>query len=145
MTDSHRKIQAVVVRTRNGGEVLLLHYAPPKSYWENITGNINEHETFEKGLERELQEEVSLERSQIIRSLRLSSFEYEKNGIHYVEHIFMIEVGEDFIPDITKNPDMEHDAYGWFESGAAGKLLQWPNMREAVDEALKKLQIRSGS
>jgi len=138
MTDSYRKIQAVVIRERNKGEILLVHYVPPNSYWETITGNINEHETMEEGLERELLEEIALRKNQIIKKSHLSSFEFEKNGRHYVEDIFLVEVNDEFIPDISHNPDEEHNGYGWFSPDKAMALVPWQNMKEAIEEALKK-------
>ncbi|MGC8506162.1 MAG: NUDIX domain-containing protein [Thermoplasmata archaeon] len=136
MANSCRKIQAVVIRKRDGKEVLLVHYTPPKSYWETITGNVNRNESIEEGLKRELMEEISLGGAQLIKTSYLSSFEYEKNENHYKEDIFMIEVSSNFIPDIGHNPDGEHNAYGWFSSGEALKLVPWQEMRDSIVKAL---------
>ena len=136
MANSGRKIQAVVIRKRDGKEALLVHYTPPKSYWETITGNVNRNESIEEGLKRELMEEISLDDTQLIKTSYLSSFEYEKNGNHYREDIFLVEASSKFIPDIGYNPDGEHNAYGWFSSEEALKLVPWQKMKDSIVKAL---------
>ena len=136
MANSGRKIQAVVIRKRDGKEALLVHYTPPKSYWETITGNVNRNESIEEGLKRELLEEISLDDTQLIKTSYLSSFEYEKNENHYREDIFLVEASSKFIPDIGYNPDGEHNAYGWFSSEEALKLVPWQNMKDSIVKAL---------
>ena len=135
MANSGRKIQAVVIRKRDRKEVLLLHYTPPKSYWETIIGNVNRNESVEEGLKRELMEVISLGDTDLIKTSYLSSFEYEKNKNHYKEDIFLVEVSRNFIPDIGHNPDGEHNAYGWFSSEEALKLVPWQNMKDSIAKA----------
>ena len=135
MANSGRKIQAVVIRKRDMKEVLLLRYTPPKSYWETITGNVNRNESVEEGLKRELMEEISLGDTDLIKTSYLSSFEYEKNKNHYKEDIFLVEVSRNFIPDIGHNPDGEHNAYGWFSSEEALRLVPWQNMKDSIAKA----------
>lgn len=136
MANSGRKIQAVVIRKRDWKEVLLVHYTLPKSYWETITGNVNRNESIEEGLKRELMEEISLDDTQLIKTSYLSSFEYEKNENHYREDIFLVEASSKFIPDVGHNPDGEHNAYGWFSSKEALKLVPWQNMKDSIVKAL---------
>ena len=129
---SGRKVQAVI--HRGGPEFLLLHYSPPKNYWQSLTGNILDEEDEIEGLMREIFEETGLTEHGVVKFSRMGSFEFTARGRNYSETIYSVLVTGESMVDLRGNPDHEHNAYGWFDSKVAGRLVRWGSTRSAIQE-----------
>ncbi len=129
---SGRKVQAVI--HRSGPEFLLLHYSPPKNYWQSLTGNLQDGEDEKEGLMREITEETGLPELGIVRFSRAGSFGFTARGRSYSETVYSVLVRGESMVDLSGNPDHEHNAYGWFDPLVAQRLVRWDITRSAIRE-----------
>ncbi|MCL5800304.1 MAG: NUDIX domain-containing protein [Candidatus Thermoplasmatota archaeon] len=126
------KIQAVIYRPSDGMEFLLLHYTNPRSYWENLTANVEDGESDVEAIIREMQEECGIKPEMILDLVYLGLSHYEKAGTGYREHIYGVKVKHETVVDISGNPEMEHDKFKWARPGMAISMLKWQHMKDAV-------------
>ncbi len=126
------KIQLVIYRDNPSMEVLVLHYSPPRSYWENLTANMEESESEMECLHRELLEECNIPEDKMLEVIRLGKFEFQKSGLNYVESVFAVKVHCSVKVDISFNPDMEHDRFKWVKPAQAMEMVKWDHMKESV-------------
>ncbi len=126
------KIQAVIYRPSVGMEFLLLHYTHPRSYWENLTANVENGESDVEAIVREMQEECGIKPEMILDLVDLGLFHYEKAGTGYREHMYGVKVKPETVVDISGNPEMEHDKFKWAKPEKAISMLKWQHMKDAV-------------
>lgn len=100
-----KKVQVIVLAQDN---VLLLKLAPNRGgFWQNITGGVDEDESFEAAALRELWEETGIKGS--VEYVPLD-FEFDDRfGNHAIEKIYVCRLAE--IPSITISD--EHQEYAW--------------------------------
>ena len=131
------QVLVYVARPAVGGwEYLLLHRVPKlDSFWQGVTGGVEEGEEIEEAARRELLEEtalapVSLEQIDYsytfpVRDEWRTAYGPDVNEIK--EHVFLarIQSGE---PALS----WEHDAMTWCDLEAGLELLTWPENKEAL-------------
>ena len=120
----------------NGREYLLLHRVTKLgSFWQGVTGAIEEGETLLKAAAREVLEETGISPAKF-RSLDFTySFPvidewrkaYGPGPNEIVEHVFAAEV-DGSAPTLS----WEHDAWGWHGPEAAVGMLKWPDNVEGI-------------
>jgi dATP pyrophosphohydrolase len=126
------QVEAIVFR-RNGNitEYLLLKRLPERNgFWQPVTGGVEEGETREEALRREIMEETGVENMvAVIEGLHY--FEFSDPNL-YKEYVYGIEVSpsEEIMFD-----QKEHSDYRWCSFQEALQLLHWKENKEA----LKKL------
>lgn len=101
---NRRACRAVLLTPQN--EVLLIKIANPNGRWTGwITpgGGVDDGESIEAALERELIEEVGLSIFLVVGQIwkRSLSFEWDGKQIHQTEDFFLIEIEKFDIPDKT--------------------------------------------
>lgn len=100
-----QKIQIVTIAQK---QLLLLQFAKyHNGGFQNITGSVEEAESFEQAAARELQEEIGLE-AELTDIGQSFSFK-DRWGFEVEEKVFLCQLRE--IPDITLSP--EHQSYKW--------------------------------
>ncbi len=115
-------------------EFLLLHYAPPKNYWQSLTGNVEEGEEETSALKREIHEETGLPTGEIMEVRKMGRFEFSVRGRAFSETVYAVRVRGKSGIDLSINPDHEHNAYGWFRPETASRLVRWDQARSAIGE-----------
>jgi 8-oxo-dGTP diphosphatase len=90
-----RRVIAYVTRTRDGRKELLVfdHRDHPKAGTQVPAGRLDDGESLEEGLKRELYEESGLERVRVVRELTLP--DDLGHGHRYENHAFEVEVEGD--------------------------------------------------
>jgi 8-oxo-dGTP pyrophosphatase MutT (NUDIX family) len=119
------KVQGIVFkRTNNAIQYLLLkRIKEDGGFWQPMTGTLNDGESLENCLIRELDEETGIkEYARIIKNVGKFEWIKPKKGT-MIEYVFGIEVDKNIEVKISD----EHDDFEWC----------------AIDEALKKLEKRN--
>lgn len=140
MSKINRKILAVVLwRAKKDAEPLVLCLQRPNaegSYWQSVTGGVDEGEDFPAAALREVCEETGLVADE--KSLRYLGLEYKFDGRWgpALERAFAVEIppGGGVAPKITLDPK-EHVAHEWLPLQVAMDRVKHPMDREAICRA----------
>lgn len=129
------QVEGVIFRrTKNGPEYLLLKRLPERNgFWQPVTGGVEDEETHEEALRREVFEETRV-RSLISITECLLRFEFADPAPN-TEYAYGVEVSPQ---DAIMLDGNEHSEFRWCTFDEALHLLHW---KENI-EALKRLDGR---
>ncbi len=139
MTKLRLPIQVCIFLYRerqDGREYLLLHRVAGRgSFWQGVTGALDEGETLLQAAIREVLEETRLSPIEICPVDFTYSFpvseewreSYVPNTNEIVEHVFVAEVCDNE-PTLSQ----EHDAWKWRPPDEAADMLKWQNNVDAL-------------
>jgi 8-oxo-dGTP diphosphatase len=122
-----KRVIAYVTRVRDGQKELLVfdHRDHPNVGTQVPAGRLDDGESLEDGLARELHEETGLRLAHIVRELSLPSD--LGHGVGYDNHAFELEVEGD-VPD-----RWEHTVLGDGEDAGLVFLYRWEPVREQLE------------
>lgn len=133
-----KKVQAVIYDIENGEPYFLVfHRILNWRGWELHKGTLEDSETPEKALRREIREETGLTKLKIVKSLGVS-FYFNRKRCKVVD-VFLVRASMNNKVDLSKNPCKEHDGYLWVNRNAAIRKLTWSNAKKIV----KNINIKS--
>jgi 8-oxo-dGTP pyrophosphatase MutT (NUDIX family) len=130
------QVEAIIFR-RNGSaiEYLLLKRQPERNgFWQPVTGGVEEGETWEAALRREIREETGA--ANLISIVEgVYHFEFSDPAPNR-EYVYGVEVSllESIVLDRK-----EHSEYRWCSFEEALRLLHWKENREALRRLNKTL------
>ncbi|MFC7679934.1 NUDIX domain-containing protein [Paenibacillus sp. GCM10028914] len=109
MTFRPRVCAAII---RNNKILMVFHDHGDRSFWTLPGGAVEEGETFEEAVVREVNEEVKLN-CNVIRLLFEDSYEYGPN------HCYLVEVNNEEEAELGEDPELQEDkqvlkGIGWF-------------------------------
>lgn len=145
-----KTVSCIVYKEKNNKrQFLLLKRVKAKGdFWQFVGGKIEPNEEIGDALLREIKEETSIGMKDLVCIL-LDKYEFEIKK-HYLtgevlktpthETVFCIRVRCKSIVDITKDLDLDHEAYGWFDYDVALKMLKWKDNKNALKH-FKKILI----
>ena len=108
-------------------EILLLKRIHPFSYWQSVTGSMQENETKEMAALRELKEETGFEPVRMFVADHVSKFyETHEDRINLVP-VFGIEVDRE---DVKISE--EHCDFKWVDFETARDTLVWKGQKEGI-------------
>jgi len=137
-----KKIQTILFfRNANKQKTFLLLRTNQrrKNFWQNITGSLDEGESFESAAIREAQEETGLIKSNIQNTSDLDlSFEFfDQWKEDVLEKCFAIEVKDQFPIQIDKS---EHDQFKWVHEDEINRdIVKFESNWKALEKAKTKL------
>jgi len=109
-------------------EYLLLKRLPERNgFWQPVTGGVEEGETREEALHREVTEETGV-RSIVAVIEGLYYFEFSDPNLNQ-EYVYGVEVSSS--EEIVLDPK-EHSEYRWCSFQEAFQLLHWKENKEAL-------------
>jgi dATP pyrophosphohydrolase len=123
------QVEAIIFR-RNGTviEYLLLKRLPERNgFWQPVTGGVEEGETRDEALQREIMEETGV-RSIVAVIEGLYYFEFSDPNLNQ-EYFYGVEVSSS--EEIVLDPK-EHSEYKWCSFQEALQLLHWKENKEAL-------------
>ena len=132
------KTQGIIFKRENGviKYLLLKRTKEDGGFWQPMTGTLNDGESLEECLVREMKEETGIkEYARIIKNVDKFEWIKPKKGT-MTEYVFGIEVDKNTEIKISD----EHDAYIWCSFDEALKKLEKINNRNsfmALDEKLR--------
>lgn len=122
---------AVVFRVGGQREFLLLHYG--KSHWGFPKGHIEESETEEQALLRELREETGIEDASILPGFREEAGYFFRKGKSTVSKSVSFRLIETKTEDIRLS--QEHSEFEWLPFEKALARLSFDNTKNLLVEA----------
>jgi len=138
-TRTKNQVEAIVFKRLVSGELLflMLKRTPERGgFWQPVTGNVEEGESFEVAALREIQEELGI--NTIIRLIDTGySYEFTDNGLDQFERIFGIEVSI----NQEVNLSHEHTEYKWVSKEEALEVyLKYPGNKEGLRRLYDKVK-----
>jgi dihydroneopterin triphosphate diphosphatase len=125
-------VQAIAFRKKENYEFLLLKRIPSKGgFWQPATGAL-EKESLLEGAYRELQEEASITKNDIIRTFEnIHEHQFKRENIHIQENVFAFEVSPETEVSIQNNIYPEHEEFTWVSFETAMEMLKWDSNKDA--------------
>ena len=151
---TRQPIQVAVYCVRSRGshwEFLLLHRVLDRlSFWQAVTGGVEDDEDYYAAALRELNEETGFEPidlemidySYVFPVQEEMRKIYEKPVDYITEIVFLARVGDDDNPVIDL---VEHDKWKWCDYDSGMKLLYWPGNKESLKRIRAFLQEKNRS
>lgn len=116
--------------------VLLLKVIPKRgSFWQPVTGGIDEGESFDEGALREAQEETGFRFERIPQYLGLEFTFAGREGKTVQEKAYLLPLVGGSAPPEPRLDPKEHDAFQWVTPEEALKLAKFEGNREAISRA----------
>jgi len=132
-----KKILTFVV---NDGKFLALEMTKhpehaPEGGWFTVTGGVEESESYEDAIVREILEETGLNTEEIIPLNWGSVYEWNYNGIKtvYEEHNFL-----SFVKSMKVILNEEHSKYDWLNLDEFIERIKWDDDKELLRKVLEK-------
>jgi len=125
-------------------EYLMLHRTPEKGgFWQPVTGGLEEGETIDECLLRELAEEIAVVPKKVTPVLEIRQFFDKFKGTPWAitESMFGVELPADCTVTIAE----EHSEYRWCTLAEALALLKWDgnkNSLQLLDDHLSGKQVK---
>ena len=134
-------VQAIAFRKKDDYEFLLLKRIPQKGgFWQPATGGL-EDESHLEGAYRELQEETSINKNQVLRTFdTIHTHQFETEGVNIKETVFAFEVSPNAEVSIHNNIYPEHEEFKWVSYTKALEMLKWDSNKEAITKLNLMLQ-----
>ncbi|AJF59833.1 MAG: hypothetical protein QT03_C0001G0332 [archaeon GW2011_AR10] len=116
---------------------LLLHRCLNWSGWEFVKGGIEGSEAPEQAVMREIEEETSLKRVEIVHCLN-GTMEWAVGSTKYIYKVFVVRA--DMGDKVKLNEDIrEHDGFRWVEEKKAEAMLTHEDNKKHFRKALEWL------
>jgi 8-oxo-dGTP pyrophosphatase MutT (NUDIX family) len=130
---------AVVFRENHEPEYLLLHYKG--GHWDFVKGNIEEGETEQETVLRELREETGITEGEFLEGFRETiNYVYRrKRQVYYKEVVFYL------LRTWQKNVKIsyEHQGYDWLPYEKALERLTFKNAKQVLQKAKKFYELQT--
>jgi 8-oxo-dGTP pyrophosphatase MutT (NUDIX family) len=123
------QVEAIIFRRNDDKiEYLLLKRLPERNgFWQPVTGGVEEGETRDEALRREVMEETGV-RSIVAVMEGLFYFEFSDPNLNQ-EYVYGVEISSS--EKIVLDPK-EHNEYRWCSFQGALQLLHWKENKEAL-------------
>ena len=131
---THRKVEVFLFRkTKKCYQFLLLKRTKKSgSFWQPITGRVEEHESIIHAAKREIFEETGIKK---IKKLTREVYSFTlKKKPYPQEHVFGAEAAKSVKVSLDKNICKEHDRYKWVPYKEAIKLLKWRENKKGLNK-----------
>ena len=132
-----RGVSAIIFDKRGGSYFfLILHRSKGWEGWEFVKGKVEEGETSEEAVAREVKEEAGLKSFHIFGKLSQRR-EFINNGVLYSFETFLIEANMNVTVNIH---DEDHDNFLWAPKDRVLDKLHWPDEKSFFLEVVATLE-----
>lgn len=132
-----RKVQGIVYHQDGAAlHILCLHRtALEGGFWQPLTGTVEDNESYERCLVRELKEETGILNEHIMHTTGpLKTFRWNRDGVEYEEQVYGVQVS----PKTQVSLSTEHDEYQWLTPERAKEIFKYSEVRDGVDTLQEK-------
>lgn len=119
-----------IIFYREEKQVYYLLLKRVRSFWQSLTGGLEEGETLKEGLLRELEEETGFSNVKHVLE-HVDFFQFRGGNLWQSEYVFGIELAKKEQPRLSE----EHEEFRWVDFETALEMLEWDTNKES----LKKL------
>lgn len=127
-------VQALIFDEINGEKKVFLirFYDPTKQRytWRLVKGGVEEGETDEQALKREILEEVTLKDVKVLD--KVHNYEFDFRDTHHSVSTYLVKGNVNEKPKLNWDGDRKIVEFKWVSPSEANKLLFWPGEKEAV-------------
>ncbi|MBI2545398.1 MAG: NUDIX hydrolase [Candidatus Aenigmarchaeota archaeon] len=127
-------VQALLFDEVNGEKrVFLIRFydqTKQRYTWRLVKGGVEEGETDEQAMKREIMEEVTLKEVQVLEKVHEYDFEFSET--HHMVNTYLVKGNIHEKPKLNWDGDREIIDYAWLSPSKALKLLFWDNEKLAV-------------
>ena len=128
-----RKVQGIIYyKNKDGGlSILGLHRTPEEGgFWQPLTGTVEEGESYEECLVRELQEETGITNDRITKiEGPINSFQWSRDNTLYEELVYSVEVSSETQVQLSD----EHDEYRWITPVETKVMFKFQEIKDGID------------
>ncbi len=129
-------VSAIIYDNNGSYYFLILHRIKGWKGWEFPKGGIQEGESPEQAVVREIKEETGLQTFKVIKKIE-SCRNFENEGVKHTFDLFLVEASMNIPVDISND---EHDTYLWATHERVLEKLTWDEEREAFKIAFEQLK-----
>jgi len=124
------QVEAILFRKETDGIRYLLFKRNERKggFWQPITGGIEEGESIETALRREVLEETGFRDLQNVIDLHFNFSFPDDNGGILTEYVYGIELAAGHEPTLSS----EHTEFRWVDLDEATQLLKWDDNKSAL-------------
>ncbi|MFH1053433.1 MAG: NUDIX hydrolase [Candidatus Woesearchaeota archaeon] len=131
-------VSAIIYDDNGQFYFLILHRISSWKGWEFAKGKIEDGESEEDAIRREISEETGLNQFKIVKKMDFTRSFIHKNIPHEFS-IFMVEANMN-VPIHLNCKEKEHDNYLWATGKSVAGKLHWEDERKAFEIALEELK-----
>ncbi len=127
-----RKVQGIVYYNNSDGLFILgLHRTPDDGgFWQTLTGTVEEDESYQDCLIRELKEETGIGSNEILNiEGPIHEFAWGSNDTLYQEQVYLVEVTTGTIITLSE----EHDEYQWITPVKSKEIFKFEGTKAGID------------
>ena len=133
---TEKSVGAIVFHMNGEVKFLLLHYRA--GHWDFVKGHIEENESEDKTLLRELEEETGISDVEILPDFREEIVYYFRNNEETVRKEVVFYIAKSTTMDVTISH--EHQGFKWLTFGEATKQTTFDNTKGLLKKANKFLK-----
>ncbi len=127
-------VQALLFDEVNGEKKVFLikFYDPTKKLdtWRLVKGGVEEGETDEQAMKREIMEEVTLKDVKVLD--KIHNYEFDFKGTRHMVSTYLVKGNGNEKPKLNWDGDREIVEFKWVSASEANKLLFWKGEKEAI-------------
>ena len=125
------QVEGIIFTGKSSPKYLLMKRNEKRGgFWQPLTGGLEEGETLNEALMRELDEEIGIKKIKGAAQLNYS-FQFKEDDLWSTEYVFVVELEKETKPKLSE----EHTEFVWVDFNEAIKLLKWQDNKDALTKA----------